>query len=123
DTGSPVRSRGRRSRACDETSRPILLRFTLHRRCIRVLHFEPIGRAYRAARQNENPARAHCEPGILVAVVTGNFLHEHHDPAPQAALSIRMNAPISLKPFESEMKSSIWATDNAVPSEPCGADA
>src|SRR5262245_62761878 len=26
DAGSPVRSRGRRSRACDESSRPILLR-------------------------------------------------------------------------------------------------
>ena len=25
----------------------------------------------------------HSEPGILVAVVTGNFLHEHHDAAPQ----------------------------------------
>jgi hypothetical protein len=34
-----------------------------------------------------------------------------------------MNAPISLKPSESEMKSSIWATDNALPWEPCGADA
>src|SRR5262245_12474181 len=34
-----------------------------------------------------------------------------------------MNAPISLKPFESEMKSSIWAIDNALPWEPRGADA
>src|SRR6516225_6895093 len=33
-----------------------------------------------------------------------------------------MNAPISLKPFESETKSSIWAIDNA-PLEPCGAAA
>src|SRR5262249_37167197 len=40
----------------------------------------------------------------------------------RAALSIRMNAPISLKPSESEMKSSIWAIDNALP-EPCGANA
>src|SRR5262249_21231688 len=31
DTGSPVRSQGRRSRACDESSRPILLRFSCHR--------------------------------------------------------------------------------------------
>jgi hypothetical protein len=30
------------------------------------------------------------------------------------AFSIRMNAPISLKPFESETKSSIWAIDNAL---------
>src|SRR2546430_13419607 len=34
-----------------------------------------------------------------------------------------MNAPISLKPFESETKLSIWAIDNALPWEPCGADA
>jgi len=34
-----------------------------------------------------------------------------------------MNAPISLKPFESETKSSIWAIDNALPWEPHGADA
>src|ERR1700747_419087 len=26
------------------------------------------------------------EPGILVAVVPGNFLHEHHDPAPQGGI-------------------------------------
>src|SRR6516164_2907515 len=26
------------------------------------------------------------EPGILVAVVTGNFLHEHHDPATQGGI-------------------------------------
>src|SRR5262245_36886885 len=30
DAGSPVRSRGRRSRACDESSRPILFRFARH---------------------------------------------------------------------------------------------
>src|SRR5215831_7317899 len=41
----------------------------------------------------------------------------------RAELSIRMNASISLKPFESETKSSIWAIDNAFPWEPCGADA
>src|SRR5215472_16656607 len=41
----PARSRGRPSRACDESSAPILLCLALHRRCIRVLHFEPIGRA------------------------------------------------------------------------------
>src|SRR5262249_40560239 len=41
----------------------------------------------------------------------------------RAALSIRMNAPISLKPSESETKSSIWAIDNALPLEPCGAAA
>jgi hypothetical protein len=35
----------------------------------------------------------------------------------RAALSIRMNASISLKPFESETKSSIWAIDNALPLE------
>src|SRR5215813_5389433 len=40
-----------------------------------------------------------------------------------AALSIRMNALISLKPSESEMKSLISAIDNALPLEPCGADA
>jgi hypothetical protein len=34
-----------------------------------------------------------------------------------------MNAPISLRPFESERKSSIWAIDNALPWEPRGADA
>jgi hypothetical protein len=34
-----------------------------------------------------------------------------------------MNALISLKPSESEMKSLIWAIDNALPLEPCGADA
>src|SRR5262245_22202077 len=34
-----------------------------------------------------------------------------------------MNALISLKPSESETKSSIWAIDNAPPLEPCGADA
>jgi hypothetical protein len=27
----------------------------------------------------------HSEPSILV-VVTGNFLHEHHDPAPQGGI-------------------------------------
>ena len=32
---------------------------------------------------NENPAP---ELGILVAVVTGNFLHEHHDPAPHGGI-------------------------------------
>jgi hypothetical protein len=37
------------------------------------------------------------------------FLARHHDLAPQ----IRMNAPISLKPFELETKSSIWAIDKA----------
>src|SRR5262245_43446224 len=47
DTGSPVRSRGRRSRACDESSCPILLGFALHGRCIRALHLEPIGGAPR----------------------------------------------------------------------------
>src|SRR6516162_5157817 len=43
----------------------------------------------------------------------------------RAALSIRMNAPISLnnKPSESEMKSLISAIDNVLPLEPCGADA
>src|SRR5215831_11946236 len=40
----------------------------------------------------------------------------------RAALSIRMNALISLKPSESEMKSLISAIDNALPLEPCGAD-
>jgi hypothetical protein len=35
--------------------------------------------------KNENPARAHCEPGILV-VVTDNFLHEHRYPAPQGGI-------------------------------------
>jgi len=45
DTGSPVRSRGRRFRACDESSRPILLGLPCHRGCIRVLHFQPIGGA------------------------------------------------------------------------------
>ena len=34
-----------------------------------------------------------------------------------------MNAPISLKPFGSETKSSIWAIDKALPWEPRGADA
>jgi hypothetical protein len=34
-----------------------------------------------------------------------------------------MNAPISLKPFESETKSSIWAIDNALRWKPRGADA
>ena len=34
-----------------------------------------------------------------------------------------MNAPISLKPFESETKSSIWAIDKALPWERRGADA
>jgi hypothetical protein len=32
------------------------------------------------------PPPEHSEPGILVAVVTGNFLHEHHDPAPQGGI-------------------------------------
>src|SRR4030095_1362604 len=41
----------------------------------------------------------------------------------RSAFSIRMNAPISLKPFESDTKLSIWAIDNALPWEPCGADA
>ena len=31
-------------------------------------------------------APAQSELGILVAVVTGNFLHEHHDPAPQGGI-------------------------------------
>jgi hypothetical protein len=31
-------------------------------------------------------------------------------------------APVRLKPSELEMKSSIWATDDALP-EPCGSDA
>ena len=43
DAGSTVHSCGRRSRACDESSRPILLGFVFHSRRIRVLHFEPIG--------------------------------------------------------------------------------
>ena len=34
-----------------------------------------------------------------------------------------MNAPISLKPSELETNSSIWTVDNALPLEPCGADA
>jgi hypothetical protein len=29
---------------------------------------------------------AQSKLGILVAVVTGNFLHEHHDPAPQGGI-------------------------------------
>jgi hypothetical protein len=29
---------------------------------------------------------AQSELGILVAVVTGNFLHEHHDPAPHCGI-------------------------------------
>ena len=33
-----------------------------------------------------------------------------------------MNAAISLKPFESETKSSIWAIDNELRLEPCGVD-
>jgi hypothetical protein len=33
-----------------------------------------------------------------------------------------MNALISLKPSRSETKSSIWAIDNALPSDPCGAN-
>src|SRR5262249_86653 len=41
----------------------------------------------------------------------------------RAALSIRMDAPISLKPSESEMKSLISAIDNALRLEPCGAEA
>jgi hypothetical protein len=45
DAGSPVRSRGRRSRACDESSRPILLCFARHRRTSRVLRLKPIRRA------------------------------------------------------------------------------
>jgi len=36
---------------------------------------------------------------------------------------MRMNAPISLKPSELETKSSISTIDNALPLEPCGADA
>jgi len=36
-------------------------------------------------RQNENPGPSTSAPGILV-VVTGNFLHEHHDPAPQGGI-------------------------------------
>jgi K+-sensing histidine kinase KdpD len=32
------------------------------------------------------PPPEHSEPGILVAVGTGNFLHEHHDPAPQGGI-------------------------------------
>ena len=36
-------------------------------------------------RQNENPRPSTCGPGILV-VVTVNFLHEHHDPAPQGRI-------------------------------------
>jgi hypothetical protein len=35
------------SRVCDESSRPILLGFALHCRCIGVLHFEPIRRPER----------------------------------------------------------------------------
>jgi hypothetical protein len=41
----------------------------------------------------------------------------------RSALSIRMNAPISLKPSELATKSSIWAIDNAPLSRPRGADA
>ena len=29
---------------------------------------------------------AQSKLGILVAVVTGNFLHEHHDPAPHGGI-------------------------------------
>jgi hypothetical protein len=77
---------------------PILLRFALDRWCCPSL----------------------CFP--LVAAVTGNFLHSITILRRMAALSIRMNAPISLRPSELEMKSSIWATDNAL-QEPCGSDA
>jgi hypothetical protein len=66
---------------------------------------------------------ASIKPGILVAVVTGNFLHEHHDPAPHGGIINSHDAPISLKPSELETKSSIWTIDNALPLEPCGADA
>src|SRR5215467_8475336 len=41
----------------------------------------------------------------------------------RAALSIRMNALISLKPSESEMKSLISAIDTVLPLEPYGAEA
>jgi hypothetical protein len=39
----------------------------------------------RFIRQNEKPRPSTCGPGILV-VVTRNFLHEHHDPAPQGGI-------------------------------------
>src|SRR5262249_37658353 len=65
--------------------------------------------------------RSGRDRGILV-VVTGNFLHKLAMLRRRAALSIRMNALIRLKPSESEMKSLISAIDNALPLEPCGAD-
>src|SRR5215831_20271512 len=79
--------------------------------------------------RSRQPAIAEARLGSLsklplVVVVTGNFLNEHHDPAPQGGTinSHERNASISLKPSEAGMKSSIWAADNA-PLEPCGAAA
>jgi hypothetical protein len=59
-----------------------------------------------------------CRSAPPIAIDIGNFTILRR----KSALSIRMNAAISLKPSELATKSSIWAI-NALPWEPCGADA
>jgi hypothetical protein len=51
----------------------------------RRIRFQWRGEAARHFAKTRTPAPSTSAPGILV-VVTGNFLHEHHDPAPQGGI-------------------------------------
>jgi hypothetical protein len=46
----------------------------------------PIGKEERLTIDANTGRPAQSELGILVAVVTGNFFHEHHDPAPHGGI-------------------------------------
>ena len=59
----------------------VLTRVTNPQRCIRFQWRGEVARHFAKTRTLPE----HSEPGILV-VVTGNFLHEHHDPAPQGGI-------------------------------------
>src|SRR5262245_47846662 len=70
------------------------------------------------------PRESTSRPSILV-VVTGNFLHEHHDPASQGGIinsHERFDQPC-LKPSGSETKSSIGAIHGLLSLAPSGAEA
>ena len=59
--------------------------------------------------RSRQPAIAEARLGSLsklplVVVVTGNFLYEHHDPAPQGGIINSHERSVSLKPSESETK-------------------
>src|SRR5215831_9192124 len=56
-------------------------RKTWNRYSVRVIATAP----HSVPRQKREPRPSTSGPGILV-VVTGNFLHEHHDPEPQGGI-------------------------------------